>query len=116
MLWCRYTFLYWSEVGDHYNTESGMRSTLGRGYNWLFHNNGYHAVHHEFPTIPFYRLRDAYYGLEFVETDTSKSLWNTFEQIREPLPLPAEGEEGLAYRNYRLGRKEYRESAEDAGR
>jgi fatty acid desaturase len=114
MLWCRFTFLYWSEVGDHYNTDTGMRSTLGKGYNRLFHNNGYHAVHHEFPTIPFYRLRDACDRQDFIKTDKSKSLWNTFEQIREPLPLPAEGEDGLAYENYRLGRREFRDKAQQS--
>ncbi len=36
----------------------------------------------------------------------------TFEQIRESLPLPSVGEEGLAYKNYRLGREEYRQKSE----
>jgi fatty acid desaturase len=56
MFWCCNSFLYWSEIRDHFNTYSGTRSNLNKVYNVLTHNNGYHFSHHRFPAIPWYNL------------------------------------------------------------
>ena len=81
-------FLYWSEVQDHYGTRSGTRSVLSPVTNWLFHNNGYHAVHHVRAAVPFYRLREAHDefiagpGAAYAQ-DLSSGFLQTYRQVRD---------------------------------
>lgn len=50
---------FWSEVFDHFRTESGVRTCKG---SWILratimtHNCGYHQLHHLRPDIPWYAL------------------------------------------------------------
>jgi fatty acid desaturase len=83
------TLLHWSEIGDHYRTRSGSRSRTGRLHNWLFHNNGYHAVHHRFPALPFTKLASAHRALGETQADVTRGWWGVWRQIsrpREPVP------------------------------
>ncbi|MDE2490673.1 MAG: fatty acid desaturase [Elusimicrobia bacterium] len=87
-------FLYWSEVQDHFRTRSGTRTVLSPVTNWLFHNNGYHAVHHARAAVPFYRLREAH--AEYVAgpgadalRDLSSGFLGTYRQLRDFAPSPA---------------------------
>ncbi len=80
-------WLYWSEIQDHYGTVYGTRTVLGALNNWLFHNNGYHAVHHAIAWVPFYNLRRAH--AEFVADrgaaaggDLSTGFLDTYRQLR----------------------------------
>ncbi|HYR08284.1 MAG TPA: fatty acid desaturase [Longimicrobium sp.] len=57
--WACSSFLYWSEITDHYRAPTGTRSSLGWLGNFLHHNNGYHYTHHHSPAIPWYRLPEA---------------------------------------------------------
>jgi fatty acid desaturase len=77
------SFLYWSEVQDHYNTRSGTRSTLSFLANLVTHNNGYHFIHHKYPTIPWYRLRAAHHAFCSEETDISNGFFDTYQQLKD---------------------------------
>lgn len=81
LLWSSYSYLYWSEITDHYNTTSGTRSNINPIYNFLTHNNGYHYIHHKYPTIPWFNLKKSYHELAPNEGDVSKGFWQTFSQI-----------------------------------
>ena len=84
-----YTFIfstlnYWSEVGDHYRVSGAKtRSDLNWFLNtFISHNIGYHALHHKYSSIPWFRLPEAYraHKAEIVE-QVSHGYWETFVQI-----------------------------------
>jgi fatty acid desaturase len=78
------TLNYWSEVGDHYRvTGAATRSDLNWFVNtFVSHNIGYHALHHKYSSIPWFRLPEAYraHNAEVVE-QVSHGYWETFAQI-----------------------------------
>jgi fatty acid desaturase len=80
-VWACQSFLYWSEITDHYRTETGIRSNLSRLKNMLHHNNGYHYTHHHYPTIPWYRLPRASAALCPGEGDVSRSFLDTYRAL-----------------------------------
>ena len=82
------TLLHWSEIADHYRTRSGTRSRIGWLHNWLWHNNGYHAVHHRFPSIPFYQLSTAHRSLQAGCPDISRGWLDVWHQISSVSDLP----------------------------
>lgn len=88
--WAANSFLYWSEVEDHYNTRSGTRSNLSPLLNWITHDNGYHHAHHSHPGQPWFRLREIH-RRDPAAGDVSRGFLDTFRQIRVPLPEPARG-------------------------
>ncbi len=75
---------YWSEVGDHYRVAGAeTRSNLSWFLNRLIaHNIGFHALHHRYPSIPWFRLPRAYpiFRHELLE-QVSKGHAATFRQI-----------------------------------
>ena len=84
-----YTFIfstlnYWSEVGDHFRVSGAKtRSDLNWFVNtFISHNIGYHALHHKYSSIPWFRLPEAYrvHKAEIVE-QVSHGYWETFVQI-----------------------------------
>jgi len=79
--WSCYSYLYWSEISDHFYTRTGTRSNLNVLTNLVTHNNGYHYVHHKYPTIPWFRLKRAYHDLLPAAGDISKGLIDTYRQI-----------------------------------
>lgn len=85
-------FLYWSEIGDHYRARSGTRSRTGICYNLFWHNNGYHAVHHRYPRIPFHQLARAHRSLAFDNTDAVTGWVGTWQSISSQLDDPPAGE------------------------
>jgi fatty acid desaturase len=85
-LWSFASFFYWSEVGEHYNTRTGTRSDLGFWKNLLHHNVGYHYIHHQYPSIPWYRLPDAHKALCPEDTDVSSGFFDTYKQMKTPNP------------------------------
>jgi fatty acid desaturase len=88
------SLLYWSEVADHYNTVSGTRSRLNRISNWLTHNNGYHYIHHRYPSIPWFHLPQAHQILSQNSEDVgdiSYGFFDTFRQLKQKLPPEACG-------------------------
>lgn len=82
MVWCHYSYLYWSEVSDHFNTETGTRSNLNPVINWITHNNGYHYLHHKYPTIPWFKLPAIHKQMGEKKTDISYGFIDTYKQIR----------------------------------
>ena len=77
------TLLYWAEVEDHYRVSGAKtRSHLNWFYNFISHNLGYHALHHKYSSIPWFRLPEAYraHKAEIVE-QVSRGFWETFAQI-----------------------------------
>jgi len=78
------TLNYWSEVGDHYRVSGAKtRSDLNWFLNtFISHNIGYHALHHKYSSIPWFRLPEAYraHKAEIVE-QVSHGYWETFVQI-----------------------------------
>ena len=94
-----YTFIfstlnYWSEVGDHFRVSGAKtRSDLNWFVNtFISHNIGYHALHHRYSSIPWFRLPEAYraHKAEIVE-QVSHGYWETFVQIIAYTPLLQEG-------------------------
>lgn len=84
MVWCQYSYLYWSEVSDHFNTRTGTRSNLNRVVNWITHNNGYHYMHHKYPTIPWFKLPETHKQLGDKDGDISYGFIDTYKQIKSP--------------------------------
>lgn len=84
--------LYWSEVADHYNTTSGTRSRLNPVFNWLMHNNGYHYIHHRYPSVTWFYLPQVHQmfcqNVEDVR-DVSYGFFDTFSQLKQKLPPEA---------------------------
>jgi fatty acid desaturase len=80
--WCCMSFLYWSEITDHYRAPTGIRSNLSRLKNLLHHNNGYHYVHHHYPAIPWYRLPEAMRALSPEGGDACISFVDTYRALR----------------------------------
>jgi fatty acid desaturase len=70
-----------NEVHEHYNTVSGTRSNVNPFLNFIFHNGGYHYVHHLCPTIPWYNLPKAHQSLCPNNPDISKSFLESYRQI-----------------------------------
>jgi fatty acid desaturase len=80
------TLNYWSEVGDHYRTSDYLtRSNVGIWWNTLIAGNvGYHAVHHKYPGIPWFRLKAAHAELgEDILGQSSDGLVAAFAQMRK---------------------------------
>lgn len=48
--------LFWYGLCEHLRTETGTRTNLSWWTNALHHNDGYHAIHHIFPQIPWFNL------------------------------------------------------------
>jgi fatty acid desaturase len=85
-VWCYYSFVYWEEMIAHFATTSGTRTVSGFWYNLLLHNQGYHALHHRYPSMPWYRMKAAYQALHRddprVVGDLALSLWDAYRQVR----------------------------------
>jgi fatty acid desaturase len=87
LVWSCYSYLYWSEISDHFHTHTGTRSNINPVTNFITHNNGYHYVHHQYPTIPWFRLKKAHYELCNAPGDISTGFVATYRQIvRYPQP------------------------------
>ena len=82
LLWVYPIFNYWSEIEEHYNTRNGSRSNIGKLLNFFTHNEGYHSVHHRYPTIPFYNLPKAHIAFPLPDDDISTGFIDTYRQIR----------------------------------
>lgn len=64
--------LYWSEIYDHYRPSAGIaRSHIGIISNFIALNDGFHAIHHRHPGIPWFQLPRYYRekGNEFDRDD-----------------------------------------------
>ena len=86
LLWVYPILNYWSEIEEHYNTSDGSRSNLSRVINFLTHNEGYHTVHHRYPTIPFYNLPKAHAAFVGDESDISRGFLDTYRQRQGKRP------------------------------
>jgi fatty acid desaturase len=76
---------YWSEIEDHFRVKVGhTRSNLGWFRNFYSHNEGYHALHHRYPNIPWYRLPKAYEVLRpSLQGDEVRGFLAAYRAIRE---------------------------------
>jgi fatty acid desaturase len=88
-------FLYWSEIGDHYRAPSGTRSRVGLCYNFFWHNNGYHSLHHRYPLIPFHQLAYAHRALEIDDPDAVSGWFGIWLAVSRPLDDPPHGRSGF---------------------
>jgi fatty acid desaturase len=85
LLWVFPCFEFWSETAEHLNTQkSASRSNVGKIWNWINHNTGFHHLHHEHPTIPWHQLPRAHAELCPANTDITHGFWDTFRQIITP--------------------------------
>lgn len=82
MFLCNGAFLYWSEISDHYNTRTGYRTRSGVVANFLFHNNGYHHVHHRYPSVTQFNYKRAHILTRREGDDVSRNFLETYRQIR----------------------------------
>ena len=53
--------------------------------NFFHHNAGYHYIHHEYPTIPWYNLPKAHKALCPPEADISYGFFDTYRQMKNPI-------------------------------
>jgi len=81
-LWSFASFFYWAEISEHYNTKTGSRSDIGFLKNLFHHNGGYHYIHHMYPTIPWYKLREAHKALTPYDSDISTGFIDTYRQMK----------------------------------
>jgi fatty acid desaturase len=79
--WCFSCLSIFSEVQQHFNTFSGTRSIMNPIFDSLFHNGGYHYVHHVCPTIPWYKLPEAHQALCADNPDISHDILDTYRQF-----------------------------------
>ena len=70
-----------NEVQEHCNTVSGTRSNVNPFVNSIFHNGGYHYVHHLCPTISWYNLPEAHQTFCSDNPDISKGILDTYKQL-----------------------------------
>ncbi len=93
LVFCKETYLYWSEIADHFNAKSGYRTRTGTLSNILFHNDGYHHAHHRHPGVPSHNLKRAHALTVRDGDDISRGFFETYRQLRavptEPTPQPA---------------------------
>jgi fatty acid desaturase len=81
LIWCYSFYSLFSEVQEHFNTLSGARSNVNPVFNFLFHNGGYHYVHHLCATIPWYKLPEAHQAFCANNPDISKGILDTYRQL-----------------------------------
>jgi len=81
MLWTFPTWLFWSETSDHLFAATGTRTKTGWFWNLIGHNQGLHELHHEYPSIPWYRLRRARRELPYPGQLIATSLLDTYRQL-----------------------------------
>lgn len=78
LLWLYPVFYNWGELTDHYAVNEDARNQQGFFYSLFIKGHEmYHAVHHRYPRIPFYRIKAASRHLS--------SAGETFEETRGPL-------------------------------
>jgi fatty acid desaturase len=59
LVWLYPVLDIWAELSDHLNAKGDSRNQAGLFYGVLFKGHEmYHAVHHLYPFVPFYRLRE----------------------------------------------------------
>jgi fatty acid desaturase len=59
LVWLYPVFDIWAELSDHLDAEGESRNQEGIFYGvFLKGHEMYHAVHHLYPSVPYYRLRD----------------------------------------------------------
>jgi len=75
LVWAYSSILYWSEITDHYLAGSETRSNVSVFWNVMFHNGGYHWLHHQYPFIPWYQLKGADAVITPAETDRVNGRW-----------------------------------------
>jgi len=81
LMWVYPSILYWSEITDHYLAESETRSNLSTVWNVMFHNGGYHWLHHQYPFIPWYLLKRADKALTSVRVASVNSWWEMYRVL-----------------------------------
>ena len=93
LFWSFSSLLWWSEIRDHFATRTGTRTDIS-WMNFFTHDNGYHYVHHKFPSIPWYRVREAHESLFAGENlDVSHGFFDSFQQMLPPEePLTSDGQ------------------------
>ncbi|MFQ5476228.1 MAG: fatty acid desaturase family protein [Nitrosopumilus sp.] len=82
-LWSFASFFYWAEISEHNNTKSCCRSDVGFLKNLFHHNGGYHYVHHMYPTIPWYKLREAHKALTPESIDVADGFIDVYRQMKK---------------------------------
>ncbi|MEO0648926.1 MAG: fatty acid desaturase, partial [Cyanobacteria bacterium J06650_10] len=58
-------------------------------WNGLFHNGGYHWVHHQYPFIPGYLLKTADRDLTPTDADSVSGWWNMYQLILSSGEVPS---------------------------
>lgn len=81
LIWVYSSVLYWSEITDHHLATSETRTNTSFFWNFMFHNGGYHWVHHEYPFIPWYLLPLANKQLAPIEVDQVTGWWDMYQVL-----------------------------------
>ncbi len=83
LVWAYPAVLYWSEITDHHLAASNTRTNTSWLWNFMFHNSGYHWVHHEYPFIPWYLLPQANATLADASIDEINGWWEMYQLLLE---------------------------------
>ncbi|MFK7799626.1 MAG: fatty acid desaturase, partial [Aureispira sp.] len=83
LVWAYPAVLYWSEITDHHLAKSNTRTNTSWFWNFMFHNGGYHWVHHEYPFIPWYLLPQANAALADSSVDKIDGWWAMYQLLLE---------------------------------
>lgn len=79
LVWLFPVFFFWAEMADHHAVRDEARNQAGFFYSaFIKGHEMYHAIHHRYPRIPFYRVRAAneclQSGGDLIEE--SRGLWD----------------------------------------
>ena len=84
LLWSFNSFIFWSEITDHYGCGGESRSYENAFSNFFIsHNAGFHWFHHLKPQVPFFLLKKAAIQSNLKASIVSKSLFETYRQIHQ---------------------------------
>ena len=84
LLWSFSSFVFWSEITEHYGCDGDSRSYENTFSNlFISHNAGYHKFHHLKPDVPFYLLKREAKKYHQQPEIISKSFLETYNQIRQ---------------------------------
>jgi fatty acid desaturase len=74
LVWLYPVFFFWAEMSDHYAVRDDARNQRGLFYALFIKGHEmYHAVHHRYPRVPFYRVRAANVFLRAMGDDIEES-------------------------------------------
>jgi fatty acid desaturase len=92
LVWLYPVFFFWAEMSDHYGVREDARNQRGVFYALFIKGHEmYHAVHHRYPRIPFYRVRaaNAYLRSNGEQIEESRGVMDFVRILCQRIPNPS---------------------------